>query len=128
MRTLQQWHWPGNVRELKNVVERSIYRWEFPNSEVDEIIIDPFISPFTAQDVAAPEAEPQRGSREPAPAEPRDFQQEVGDYERNLLVQSLELSSGHQGRAAERLGLSYDQMRGLLRKHGIRSRKPRASH
>ncbi len=128
METLYEWHWPGNVRELKNVVERSIYRWEDPNSQVDEIILDPFVCPFAAGDApSVTPASPDQQKRAPATAEPRDFQRDVSAYERDILLQSLELCAGHQGQAAERLALSYDQMRGLLRKHGIRSRRPRNS-
>ncbi|NNF62310.1 MAG: sigma 54-interacting transcriptional regulator, partial [Gammaproteobacteria bacterium] len=38
--------WPGNVRELKNVVERSVYRWEDPAEPVAEINLNPFDSPY----------------------------------------------------------------------------------
>jgi psp operon transcriptional activator len=36
------YHWPGNIRELKNVVERSVYRHGSSETELDNIIIDPF--------------------------------------------------------------------------------------
>jgi psp operon transcriptional activator len=40
--TLLAYHWPGNIRELKNVVERSVYRHGSSETELDNIIIDPF--------------------------------------------------------------------------------------
>ncbi|MGB1142513.1 MAG: phage shock protein operon transcriptional activator, partial [Halioglobus sp.] len=62
---LLQHTWPGNVRELKNVVERSVFRWPSPESAVDEIVIDPFQSPYPDADAAnsvgqhiPPEADP----------------------------------------------------------------------
>ncbi|HAF51541.1 MAG TPA: phage shock protein operon transcriptional activator, partial [Leclercia adecarboxylata] len=40
--TLLDYRWPGNIRELKNVVERSVYRHGSIETELDEIVIDPF--------------------------------------------------------------------------------------
>jgi len=41
-------------------------------------------------------------------------------FERGLIDEALHRSQGHQGRAADYLGLSYHQFRGLLRKHGLK--------
>jgi psp operon transcriptional activator len=46
--------WPGNVRELKNVVERSLYRWSYPNAPIDDIVFDAFVSPHHPAQPAAP--------------------------------------------------------------------------
>src|SRR6266568_6364458 len=46
MARLEAHSWPGNVRELKNAVERSLYRAANPGEKLDEIILDPFASPF----------------------------------------------------------------------------------
>jgi len=45
-RAMLEYHWPGNIRELKNVVERSVYRCNNPHLPVDNLVIDPFESPF----------------------------------------------------------------------------------
>lgn len=45
-RALLEYPWPGNIRELKNVVERSVYRCNNPHLPVDNLVIDPFESPF----------------------------------------------------------------------------------
>ena len=47
------------------------------------------------------------------------FKQAVADYEKNLLQQALADHHQHQGNTAGALGLSYDQLRGLLRKHKL---------
>jgi psp operon transcriptional activator len=39
-------------------------------------------------------------------------------YELRLLDAALARAQGHQARAAEALGLTYHQLRGLLKKHG----------
>src|SRR5215212_4440878 len=47
MAELEAYHWPGNVRELRNAVERAVYRHEDPERPIDEIVFDPFLSPWT---------------------------------------------------------------------------------
>jgi psp operon transcriptional activator len=114
--------WPGNVRELKNAVERSVYRTEEPEEPVDEILFDPFASPFN------PPPSPVREHHAPAPLAPpardervlpNDFRSAVADYERELLRRALERAQFKQTLAAKLLGLSYHQLRSLLRKHGM---------
>ena len=61
----------------------------------------------------------------PGPGEPDrpiDLKTEVAELERQRVRDALAANGFHQGRAAEALGLSYHQLRGLLRKHGIESR------
>jgi psp operon transcriptional activator len=70
----------------------------------------------------APPSEPAPAAATPAaasaPAGPIDFDTAVRTFERNLLETALAAANGHQRKAADRLGLSYHQMRGLLRKYG----------
>lgn len=132
---LQQHDWPGNVRELKNVVERSIYRWGEQEDAVDLIVIDPYPADLremmdrptaesaekqttSASDVAA--------NREPAPgALPDNLIEWLLAEERRVLTQALDAHDQHQGRAAEALGLTYNQIRGLMKKHDLRTRSRR---
>ena len=116
--------WPGNVRELKNAVERSVYRSETPDQPINEILFDPFASPFNP----APPPEPEDDDERPqstaivAPVDngvPADFRAAVADYERQLLRRALERAQFKQTVAAKILGLSYHQFRSLLRKHGL---------
>jgi psp operon transcriptional activator len=121
--TLLQHPWPGNVRELKNTVERSVSRWGDPGTAVADIVLDPFISPF-ADWTGPPEGPIPPPSTPPSggPVE-TDFVQAVKTYERDLLQTVMRQQQNHQGRAAEALGLSYDQLRGLLKKHALTSRR-----
>lgn len=117
---LLSWPWPGNVRELKNAVERSIYRAPDPAEPVDRIHFDPFAHDFgaaTSPGARATEAWPAEAARLPV-----DFRDAVGNLERHLLEQALEAGDGNRRIAAEALGLTYDQLRGQLRKHGIGGR------
>jgi psp operon transcriptional activator len=121
---LLQHAWPGNVRELKNTVERSVSRWADPATPVAEIVLDPFTSPFA--DWAEPE--PVTSLAQIAePTQPVGFEHAVKNYELKLLQQALQQQHDHQGRTAQALGLSYDQLRGLLKKHGIKTARQKAS-
>ena len=58
--------------------------------------------------------------KSPDPAQaPRDFRAATAAYERTLLEQALARNRHHQRKAAADLGLSYDQLRHQLRKHGL---------
>jgi psp operon transcriptional activator len=57
-------------------------------------------------------------SIESAGATPASFNETIEALEKKLIEAALEHCRGHQKKAAEHLGLSYHQMRGLLRKYG----------
>jgi psp operon transcriptional activator len=56
-------------------------------------------------------------------ATPTDFRAAVGAFERELLEHALERAQFKQTTAAELLGLSYHQLRGLLKKHSLPARE-----
>jgi len=94
---LGSYHWPGNVRQLKNVVERLYLSDEDRIIEVDEL----------PRDLLA--------ASDPG----KTFSEKVAAFERSLLRQGLEQAGGNQKKAAELLGMSYDQFRHAYRKHGL---------
>ncbi len=122
MRALERHDWPGNIRELKNVVERAVYR--SPGGTIQDVVFDPLVSPY-AELATFPEpkvsAEPSP-SRSEAPteipeiAEP-SYKKAIAQLEIRLLRRALEASRYNQRQAARSLGLTYDQLRGQLRKH-----------
>jgi psp operon transcriptional activator len=99
--------WPGNVRELRNVVERSVCRAPAAQ-KLNEVVLDPF--PAIREDA---------GPLPSAPAPPSDFRRAVQAFEADLLRQALHQARFNQKRAAQALGLSYDQFRHLLRTRDI---------
>ncbi|MFP1825196.1 phage shock protein operon transcriptional activator [Lonsdalea quercina] len=110
-RTLLDYSWPGNVRELKNVVERSVYRHGTSSEPLDHIIINPFQS---SAPLSVPDTAP-----DTLPALPLDMRGWLSQQEQQLLQRALAQSRFNQRKAAEMLGLSYHQLRGLLKKHAI---------
>lgn len=120
MATLLAHDWPGNVRELKNVVERSMYRWGNPAEPVGDIVIDPFLPPWPAEPPRDSRAATQPAEEPPAPAaEIDDFTAHMEAIERRLLLDALRTNQFNQRKTALALGLSYDQLRGLVRKYKL---------
>ncbi len=116
--------WPGNVRELKNAIERSVYRTA-PGTPVTHIVLDPFADSFAlrADAAALPAAQPPNAEApeppSPLPSLPCDLKQEVARLETALLERALVQARHRQTEAATLLGLTYHQLRALLRKHGL---------
>lgn len=102
--------WPGNLRELKNVVERAVYRTA-PGTAVDEIILDPFRSPFR------PGSGDEHAASPAALALPLDLKAVVQELEIDLINKALAAAKFNQRRAAEQLGLTYHSLRGYLKKY-----------
>lgn len=91
---------PGNVRELRNLIERAAYKCEGEQ-----------IQP---RDLALGHGE--------SSADPRmqgsGFHEQVEAFEKNLLTHALD-TYGNMTKAAKALGLSYDQIRRLVKKHQL---------
>ena len=134
MDRLMAYTWPGNVRELKNVVERAVYRAADREVQIDAVIFDPFESPYrpspTAVDrpmaPAAPADSDDLGggaietvASETIVIEPVDFRARVAALEVRLLTDAWRRHRYNQRLTAQHLGLTYDQLRNQLRKHGL---------
>ena len=136
-----QHNWPGNVRELRNAAERATFRAMAAQANgapvgpvgISADLLDPFNSPWrpprdlfsspTAAPIAPAATQPAVAETRPSPAQPADgqpvdFNAVIAELEKRLIETALETCRGHQRKAADHLGLSYHQMRGLLRKYG----------
>ncbi|HUW59941.1 MAG TPA: phage shock protein operon transcriptional activator [Candidatus Bathyarchaeia archaeon] len=124
---LEQYPWPGNIRELKNVVERAVYRADGP--VIAEVDFDPFRRKGARDEQAEmPESTvghpPTTAHKSAAlgraagdvPTVDRSFEALVRDYQAGLVRDALMRARYNQRKAAELLGLSYDQFRGYYRK------------
>jgi len=130
--------WPGNVRELRNAVERSVCRMVRPDRPLETVVIDPFSGgPERGSHGSETPPSPcgrglgeggRAGGSLPPPPPPNplpqgegemDFRAAVRDFEVRLLRQALADTRFNQRRAADALGLTYDQLRHLLRTHAL---------
>lgn len=108
--------WPGNVRELKNTIERGVFHSQ--GGLVESLELDPFASPWRPLEPKRPQRpDTAREQENIAPAPPMDLPARLRELEITALRQALEAARHNQRAAAELLGLSYHQFRGLYRKH-----------
>ncbi len=123
--TLLSHTWPGNVRELKNVVERAVYRSD--SDLIEEVVLDPFASAGPAPEPETPPNTPTpRQELPPDPLPPGlSLKAEVAALETRLLARALAQAHYNQRRAAQLLGLTYHQLRGLIRKYRLSPRPGR---
>lgn len=111
--TLLSYPWPGNIRELKNAVERSVYRHNSSEEPLDNIVINPFAAP---EDITAAPTATQESA---LPALPLDLRRWQHDCEAQLLSKALEAARYNQRATADLLGLTYHQLRAMMKKHYI---------
>lgn len=116
---LKRYPWKGNVRELKNVVERAVYQSE--GQIIDHIVFDPFVSPYPFEPLTSEAPSPRAEKIDEPETEPihhdQSFKESIRQYEIRLVRSALERARFNQRKAADLLQLTYDQFRGLLRKH-----------
>ena len=125
--SLLAYDWPGNVRELKNVVERAVYRAAEPNALIADVVFDPFDSRYRPRTPANPPPSPPTAAVNdwsaeaavPDASKPLDLRATVAKVERRLLERALGVNRFNQRAAARHLGLTYDQLRNRLKKHGL---------
>lgn len=123
---LVNYQWPGNVRELKNVVERAVYH--HGDQKIAELIFNPFDSPYRPKAASQPGGRSTHPDRQPdqeaataalQSGETIDFRDTVQAFEIALIKQAMEQCQFNQKKAAEKLNLSYHQLRGYLRKYEL---------
>ncbi|WP_217526308.1 phage shock protein operon transcriptional activator [Vibrio cholerae] len=112
---LQVYSWPGNVRELKNVVERAVYQHGLNSQPIDQLVFNPFQS----SDIVTDESE-QVDVRHTTRTDfhlPLDYKEWQQQCDIELLQAALTQAKFNQKHAAQLLGLSYHQFRGMMRKY-----------
>lgn len=128
-RQMEEYPWPGNVRELRNVVERGVYRWDNWEEPIGHLVFDPFDSPWKpfepAKKSASGERQGKGGAAPASQANMRDLENiddlraAVDDHERSIVEHALGKHRWNQRQTAKALGLTYDQLRHCIKKHGL---------
>lgn len=110
LKILMDHAWPGNVRELENTIERAVVL-----STGDRIGVD-----LLPEYLRFP-----RPTDQPTTIVPADgisLKDAVSRYERNMILQSLELANGVQKRAAELLQVKPSTLNEMMKRLGINMR------
>jgi psp operon transcriptional activator len=117
VKALESHDWPGNIRELKNVVERAVYRSQ--SISISEIVFDPFSSPYQKKrtDPQVGEVNPDQATTVSPDLVPRPLKEAVWELKVRMLENALSRAKFNQKKAAEILGLTYHQFRGLYRRY-----------
>ena len=103
---LRAHHWPGNVRELRNVIERAVLLSERRDLNEDDLAIGP--APHSAR--------ARNGELVPMPPEGCT----LAEAELSLVRQALERCDNNLTQAGRILGISRDQVRYTMERHGLR--------
>jgi psp operon transcriptional activator len=141
--------WPGNIRELKNAVERSVYRSgqeEAINEIIVDPFASPYRPTNRVKTLSRQQVQPHVLSTPPNPSQaltaethsqtpestsemplfqaralnfPISFKEHTEQFEVELINQALSESQFNQKKTADLLGLSYHQLRGILKKYNL---------
>ena len=107
-KALLAYSWPGNIRELKNTIERAVYK--STKAEITEVVFNPFENPYSEK-----EKDDEKDIFNSYGLE--EFEKAREDLDISFIHRSLQENDNNQKKAAESLGLSYDQFRGIYRKY-----------
>ena len=105
---LRDYHWPGNVRQLENAIEMAVAL-----SGDRELLV-----PFDFASVLGsgrPVGSPNEGGVIPVPDRGLDYDNTVGNIERQILEDALRKAGGNKTAAAELLGLKRTTLSAKLR-------------
>ena len=102
---LRRHPWPGNIRELQNAIERGLITCEGTLVTATHLAI-----PLPPEQTTAPRPQEAVG---PAAS------MALGDLERKAIIDALQRTHGHKGRAAALLGLTRFQLYSRLKRYEI---------
>ena len=115
VKVLEAYHWPGNVRELENAVERAVIITRGDRITVDDLreeVVHPApVSRTGGAGRVAAQIDVARGI---------SFYDEVNAFQKDLILRALEITNGHQSRAAKLLGMNTTTLNSKIKYFGIR--------
>jgi two-component system, NtrC family, response regulator HydG len=104
---LMEYDWPGNVRELKNVIERAAVLAGKEAMETSHL--PPMLCVSTTSFVSLPD-------------EDVNFDKEMENFEKRLILHAYDTSGKIKARAAKMLGIDRNRFRYKLEKYGIENK------
>ncbi|MCZ7583119.1 MAG: sigma-54 dependent transcriptional regulator [Deltaproteobacteria bacterium] len=102
---LMDYGWPGNVRELQNVIERAAILAD--DGPIDLPHLPPMLSPASTSYVTLPDTEV-------------DFDKEMENFEKRLILHAYDKCGRVKAQAAKMLGIDRNRFRYKLEKYGIK--------
>jgi len=111
---LERYGWPGNVRELRNVMERAavLASGERVGAEFFTAVLP---GAAAAMQAGAAQGDDRRG----ASSEGLPLVDAVAEFERRLILRTLDATGDNKAEAARRLGVSERNLWYKLKKHGL---------
>lgn len=101
---LMAYDWPGNVRELQNVIERSAILADGNPIDLPHLPAGLDASPLEEITLAEEDV---------------DFDTEMDNFERRLILHAFEQAGRVKAKTAKRLGIDRNRLRYKLKKYGI---------
>ena len=115
MRALREYPWPGNVRELENVMERAVIIARGATIEREDLREEVLNPQPTASQIGG-----QRVATQIDLSRGISFYDEVNRFQIELIRRALEITGGHQSRAAKLLGMNTTTLNSKIRYYNIR--------
>jgi DNA-binding NtrC family response regulator len=116
LRALESYPWPGNVRELETAIERAVIVAR-SNELTMECLREEIVSPQAAASSQANTVE-SAGSLDIAGG--ISFYDEVSRFEIELIRRALEITGGHQSKAAKLLGMNNTTLNSKIKGYHIK--------
>ena len=131
LRKMQEYPWPGNVRELDNRIQRGVALTTGDRIAADTLFGDTSTPTPSAKLMALMRTPLPGATQVPAPpanalaaavarGESVNLDMEIERFERTLVEAALKASDDNLTAAAERLGISFRQIRYKVRQLGLR--------
>jgi len=110
---LEAYQWPGNVRELENVIERAVIISRTDNLQREDL----------REEVLRPRAAAPHGGQQLTThidlSRGISFYDEVNRFQVELIRRALEITGGHQSRAAKLLGMNTTTLNSKIKYYRI---------
>ena len=116
LRTLESYPWPGNVRELETAIERSVIV-----ARTDEVTLE-----CLREEIVNPQARAGTSTSGVDSIAALDivrgisFYDEVSRFEIELIRRALEITGGHQSKAAKLLGMNNTTLNSKIKVYNIK--------